>query len=254
MGRYRRLMLRRRNNRREFLKSGATLSVASLGIGLVGACGGSPQTGSGAAESGGGSAGGAGGAGGDGGSAGTGGGAAGDVGATGGAGGSLSATPCDVTAPNILGPFHSPGSPERQILWDDDPAGQRLIVTGRVFGVDCAIVSGATLDFWEAKTDGLYDNEGYTLRGHQFADSEGSYELKAIIPGRYLNGSQYRPQHIHVIVTAPGYAPLTTQLYFEGDPYNEIDPFIIDSLIMKTQERDGVTTATFDFVLELADD
>ena len=246
-------MLRRKNNRPEFPKSGATLSVASLGFGL-GACGASPQSGPGASEpgvAGEGVGAGIGGAGSGG--AGSGGAGSGGLAGSGGSGGSMDPTACDVTAPNILGPFHTPGSPERRVLWDDDPDGKRLIVSGRVFGVDCAVVSGATLDFWEAKTDGLYDNEGYTLRGHQFTDPEGRYELKAIIPGRYLNGSQFRPPHSHVIVTAPGYAPLTTQLYFEGGPDNEVDSFIVDSLIMETQEQEGVTIATFDFVLEPAD-
>ena len=66
--------------------------------------------------------------------------------------------------------------------------------------------------------------------------SDGSYSFKTIIPGHYLNGSQYRPAHIHVTVTAAGHKSLTTQLYFEGDPYNSIDPFIEDSLIMPPDE------------------
>src|SRR5690606_34392367 len=99
---------------------------------------------------------------------------------------------------------------------------------------------GAVLDFWQADDDGGYDNDGvadppageFVLRGKVESDAAGGFSLKTIIPGHYLNGNQYRPAHIHVTVSAPGFASLTTQLYFEGDPYNEIDPFIIDSLIM----------------------
>jgi catechol 1,2-dioxygenase len=28
-----------------------------------------------------------------------------------------------------------------------------------------------------------------------------------------------RPAHIHFTISSPGHAPLTTQLYFQGDPY-----------------------------------
>jgi hypothetical protein len=42
-------------------------------------------------------------------------------------------------------------------------------------------------------------------------------------PGKYPNGSNYRPSHIHFKITPPGFDTLTTQLYFEGDPYIEGD-------------------------------
>ncbi|HLU65886.1 MAG TPA: hypothetical protein VKZ63_06405, partial [Kofleriaceae bacterium] len=87
-------------------------------------------------------------------------------------------------------------------------------------------------------------------RGKVESDAAGGFSLKTIIPGHYLNGNQYRPAHIHVTVSAPGFASLTTQLYFEGDPYNDIDPFILDSLIMSPVENpDGSLSAAFDLVL-----
>jgi catechol 1,2-dioxygenase len=33
----------------------------------------------------------------------------------------------------------------------------------------------------------------------------------------------YRPAHIHFIVTAPGYRPLTTHIFVAGDQYIESD-------------------------------
>ena len=80
--------------------------------------------------------------------------------------------------------------------------------------------------------DGDYDSEGFTLRGHQFTDLGGRYLLDTILPGRYPSKGILRPRHIHVTVTAPGASPLTTQLYFEGDPYIEGDALVVDSLIM----------------------
>jgi len=69
------------------------------------------------------------------------------------------------------------------------------------------------------------------------------------VPGRYLNGAQYRPAHVHVKVSAPGFLPLTTQLYFPGDPYNAVDPFTVCSLIMRVADEGGLKRASFDFVL-----
>jgi protocatechuate 3,4-dioxygenase beta subunit len=75
-----------------------------------------------------------------------------------------------------------------------------------------------------------------------------------IHPGKYLNGSQYRPPHIHYMVYADGHQPLTTQLYFDGEPDNKIDPFIKKSLIIKLskQQRYGQTfeVGEFDIVLD----
>jgi protocatechuate 3,4-dioxygenase beta subunit len=81
-------------------------------------------------------------------------------------------------------------------------------------------------------------------------DADGAFELSTIIPGHYLNGSTYRPAHIHVKASAPGYRLLTTQLYFEGDPYNEGDPWIHDSLIMALEDGfEGGKLARYDIVL-----
>lgn len=51
-------------------------------------------------------------------------------------------------------------------------------------------------------------------------------------------------------MSVEGYEPLVTQLYFEGDPYNEIDPYIVPSLIMALADAGGGAKASvFDFVL-----
>ena len=55
-------------------------------------------------------------------------------------------------------------------------SGTKLIVTGYVFTTDCQPIAKAWLDFWQADSRGQYDNTGYTLRGHQFTDSQGHYQ------------------------------------------------------------------------------
>ena len=59
-------------------------------------------------------------------------------------------------------------------------------------------------------------------------DQQGNYEFETIMPGRYaippnLPGLEkyagvMRPAHIHFRVSEILHVPLTTQLYFKGDP------------------------------------
>jgi protocatechuate 3,4-dioxygenase beta subunit len=158
---------------------------------------------------------------------------------------------CSETEANIEGPFYKEGAPSRMVLIDEDTPGTRVTITGRVLDADgCAPLAGASLDVWQADDSGAYDQAGYTLRGVLQTAADGSYEIVTIVPGHYLNGDRYRPAHIHVKASAPGHELLTTQLYFAGDPYNEGDPFIRDSLIMTpTENQDGSLAAVFDFVI-----
>ena len=87
-------------------------------------------------------------------------------------------------------------------------------VTGYVYSTDCQPVANALLDFWHCDDAGVYDNTGYTLRGHQFTDAEGRYELTTIVPGLYTG----RTRHIHVKAQEPDQPVLTSQLYFPDEP------------------------------------
>jgi protocatechuate 3,4-dioxygenase beta subunit len=172
------------------------------------------------------------------------------------------ATPsCIETHANIEGPYYRPGAPLRSSLVDPGMPGTPIDIEGRVMGLDCARgLAGVELDVWHATNDGHYDNDGtmhlgrerYLLRGKIRTDAEGRYRVSTIVPGRYLNGPQYRPAHVHVKVRAPGFAELTTQLYFPGDPYNDVDPFIHRSLIMGVEKARERMLGHFDFVLHNA--
>ncbi len=156
---------------------------------------------------------------------------------------------CRDTDDNIEGPYFKPKSPLRADLVESGMKGVRLTLRGRVLGTGCGVVlAGAVVDFWQADAAGAYFDDKF--RGHQIVQPDGTYELHTVIPGHYLNGEQYRPAHVHVKVKAPGHPLLTTQLYFDGDPYNSIDPFIKKSLIMPlASAADGAKKARFDFVL-----
>jgi catechol 1,2-dioxygenase len=158
----------------------------------------------------------------------------------------------DATAANIEGPFYKRGAPHRAVLATDKDAGERLVITGTVRSASCDPIAGAEMEIWQADASGAYDNDGFHLRGALATDTHGRWELHTITPGRYLNGDRYRPAHIHIKLRAPDHRPLTTQLYFAGDPYNDGDPFIVSSLVMKHDKNDNVRRATFDFVLARA--
>ena len=58
-------------------------------------------------------------------------------------------------------------------------------------------------------------------------DSEGRYRFKTIKPTAYPAGpNRMRPAHIHFQVTGHQ-DKIVTQMYFENDPYNKVDPFLI---------------------------
>jgi protocatechuate 3,4-dioxygenase beta subunit len=126
-------------------------------------------------------------------------------------------------------------------------AGTPLLLTGQVVGTDCLPIAGALLDFWHADDAGVYDNVGYRLRGHQFADENGAYQLETILPGLYTG----RTRHIHVKVQAPNGEILTTQLYFQDEPGNAQDGlFNPELLTTEHQPEGGGRQVSFTFVLE----
>jgi protocatechuate 3,4-dioxygenase beta subunit len=163
-----------------------------------------------------------------------------------------SAAFCAVTADNIEGPFYKPGAPSRAVLVTDRDRGERLVLDGTVRGTDCQPLANAVLDIWHADARGAYDNDGWGLRGTLATDALGRWQLRTIVPGRYLNGRRYRPMHVHVKLRARGHAELTTQLYFSGDEYLEGDPFVVPSLIMQHRREGSLRRAAFDFVLAAA--
>jgi protocatechuate 3,4-dioxygenase beta subunit len=108
------------------------------------------------------------------------------------------------------GPYFDPGSLRRRNLLEPGLAGVRLTLRGHVYDDECAPVSKALLDFFQADSRGRYDRREVRLHGHQFTDAQGRYVLWTIAPNHYLK----RPPHIHVRVQAANGPVLTTELYF----------------------------------------
>jgi protocatechuate 3,4-dioxygenase beta subunit len=152
-----------------------------------------------------------------------------------------------LTPAQTEGPYFKRNSPERASLVDAGTAGTRLTLSGRVLDQRGRPVARALLDFWQADARGAYDNTGYLLRGHQFADEAGQYRLEAVVPGLYPG----RTRHVHVKVQAPNGPVLTTQLYFPGEARNAADRIFDPSLVLPLQSAAGGQVATFDFVIRI---
>jgi protocatechuate 3,4-dioxygenase beta subunit len=193
------------------------------------------------------------------------------------------------TESTVLGPFHMVASPPRE-LGDDislDGKGAPCLMSGRVTGPDGEPLAGATVDVWQANEDGFYDVQQPelqppgNLRGLFCADDQGRYWFRSVVPhwypipddgpvgqllaatGRHPN----RPAHLHFIVAAPGYRPVTTHVFVAGSPYLDSDAVfgVKDSLVRDVPEVDDPKRAaevgldnpfralTFDLTLLRAD-
>ena len=148
------------------------------------------------------------------------------------------------TPSSVLGPFHNHDSPVRPngVNLAQSQAGDRVWFHGRVLDVDGQPVAHAELDFWQNADNGLYpaqdpDQDPQNLRCKVHCDAQGGFELLTIRPqpytvptdgpvGALLAASQrniWRPAHYHVIVSAPGFVGLVTELFPQGSAYIDND-------------------------------
>jgi catechol 1,2-dioxygenase len=149
------------------------------------------------------------------------------------------------TESTVLGPFHVVESPVRELGDNIDMVGTGVpcVVTGRVVGVDGSPLSGAKLDVWQANDQGFYDVQQPEVqprtngRGLFTTDEDGRFWFRTIVPSHYpiptdgpvgklliaTGRHAYRPAHIHFIVEADGFRPLTTHIFVAGSKYIESD-------------------------------
>ncbi|WP_432109766.1 dioxygenase [Streptomyces sp. AA1529] len=151
----------------------------------------------------------------------------------------------DPTPPQTEGPYFKPYSPERDSLVPPGTPGTPLVVSGCVFGRNCAPMAHVLLDWWQADPNGAYDNRGYRFRGHQYTDAQGAFRLTTLRPGLYPG----RTRHLHLKVQAPYRPVLTTQLYFPGEPRNGTDTIFDARLLMDVRTEGGGLAGSFDFVV-----
>jgi catechol 1,2-dioxygenase len=164
--------------------------------------------------------------------------------------------PAGATESTVLGPFHVAGAPAlpmgANIAQID--AGEPTFISGRVTDPDGNPIEGAELDVWQASEAGFYDVQQpdeqpeYNLRGRFRTGPDGRYWFRTVKPAPYpiptdgpvghmldrLGRHPYRPAHVHFIVGAPGFEPVTTHLFVKGGDYLDSDAVfgVKDSLIV----------------------
>jgi protocatechuate 3,4-dioxygenase beta subunit len=191
------------------------------------------------------------------------------------------------TESTVLGPFHMVASPPRELGTDIalDGKGTPCLVSGQVTGPDGEPLAGASVDVWQ--TNGFYDVQqpgiqpAGNLRGIFTTDEQGRFWFRSVVPryypipddgpvgqllaatGRHPN----RPAHLHFIVDAAGYRPVTTHVFVDDSPYLDSDAVfgVKESLVRPVPEVDDPAraaevglpnpfhTLTFDLSLRRAD-
>lgn len=146
------------------------------------------------------------------------------------------------------GPYYKAGSPEQANLFQEGMAGTKIVITGYVYDTNCQPVANAWLDFWQADANGSYDNSGYTLRGHQFTDATGRYQLTTVVPGLYPG----RTEHIHFKVQATDGQTITSQLFFPGVAQNDSDGIYNADLLLSIRETSDGLQGYYNFVVPAA--
>jgi protocatechuate 3,4-dioxygenase beta subunit len=154
-------------------------------------------------------------------------------------------SPAGLTPALTEGPYFKAGSPESASLIGNLP-GMKLVLTGFVVDANCKPVAGVLLDFWQADSQGKYDNAGYILRGHQFSAADGSYRLETVVPGLYPG----RTEHIHFKVQAKGGPVLVSQLFFPGVNQNQSDGIYNEKLLITVKSTSQTDMeATYNFIV-----
>jgi catechol 1,2-dioxygenase len=175
---------------------------------------------------------------------------------------------------SAIGPFYRSDAPWRErgaSIASDATPGTRVAITGRIYDLESGRgIAGATLDVWQAATNGLYENEDpsqpeYNLRGRFLVDDAGTFELVGLMPTAYpvpIDGpvgrllevagrAPFRAPHIHVIASAPGYETLVSQVFVEGDPRIAYDVVFIgcDAMVGRFVEEGDKRSLHYDLPL-----
>ena len=154
-------------------------------------------------------------------------------------------SPPEATSASVLGPFHQFGAPPLANggdMWRGQP-GEVLVIDGSVLDAQSGTgVSGATLDMWQNADNGLYsaqDPEQPDKNYHAMltADDAGRFCFTTtkvrpyMVPHdgpagdmlRALGREAWRAAHLHLVVAAPGYRSIVTELFPNDDEWLDRD-------------------------------
>ncbi|GAA6619868.1 dioxygenase [Scytonema sp. NUACC26] len=197
-------------------------------------------------------------------------------------------TNSESTQSTLEGPVYVPNAPERQMgdCLGVDKEGDPLFFSGSVVNTDGMPITNTLIEVWQSNSKGLYDIQDPNqpkgnFRGCFRTGADGKYTFETVVPIGYaipadgacgqvlrlLGRHTQRPAHIHFKLSAGGYTTLTTQTYFDDDPYIHSDTvFAVTSstLLISLEKHDAPNeiwernvnkpfyTTKFDFVLSPA--
>ncbi len=178
------------------------------------------------------------------------------------------------TETTILGPFYVPESPWREngeSMQEWECGGEPSSLRGRVLDPEGNPIAGAVLDVWQNAANMFYavqqpDAQPATnLRGRYRTDSEGRFDIRGVRPTDYpipadgpvgglleaTGRHPWRAAHVHLKVSADGFAPLTTHVFDDGSRYLREDTVfgVKDSLIGHFRLEDGLRVCDYDITL-----
>ena len=173
--------------------------------------------------------------------------------------------PPEATESTVVGPFWASGAPLRRYgeSIGERHSGVPVRVRGRILGTDGAPIAGAAIEIWQNDTNQLYSvqdpdaPEGH-LRGRFVSEADGGYAFVGVRPVPYripfdgpvgvmlgaTGRHPWRPAHIHIAVSAPGYQPLATHVFDAESPYLDSDAvFAVKPSLIRTFDARGPEAA-----------
>lgn len=158
------------------------------------------------------------------------------------------------TETELTGPrFEAPPPVEQNLAAGVDglAIGQLIRIVVRVLDEDDRPQPGALIELWQANAAGKYQHPvdqrkapidgNFRSWGRGLADDKGDVVFLTIRPGAYPvpnTDGWWRPPHIHISAYGSSFVSrLVTQVYFPGDPLNDLDAILQGVPDAKARDR-----------------
>jgi protocatechuate 3,4-dioxygenase beta subunit len=146
--------------------------------------------------------------------------------------------------------------------------GEPLYIRGRVTDAFGVPIDGVIVKIWQTNAAGKYHSllpknskyidKNFIMSGQSVTDNTGRFEFITIFPGFYDD----RAPHMNIIISHRRFGILETEMYFDGNPKNSVDPIYLTypeedrrllTAIVRPVSRNGPENgkiATFNIVLD----